>query len=197
MIDPVAALQSSARSSWWAIVLRGVLAVVFGILVLSRPGVGLAFLVLMFAVYAAMDGLFALATAVSHGRAGLSWGWWLVEGIVSLAIAALAVARPGITLLAIVLLIAFRAIAMGLFELGGAMSGYGLDHRWLLGLTGAVSILFGVLLIAQPGAGALAVLWLVGVYAVIFGVMLVVVGLRALGAARHERHELGPRQYAT
>jgi len=120
-------------------------------------------------------------------------------------VAALALARPGVTLLAIVLLIAFRAIALGVFELGGAFAGRGFDHRWLLGLTGVVSILFGVLLIAQPGAGALALVWAVGVYAVVFGAMLIVVGLRALGDNRREsaatlprdQVPMGPRGYAT
>jgi uncharacterized membrane protein HdeD (DUF308 family) len=195
VVDPAAALHAGARSSWWAIVLRGIFAVVFGIVVLASPGLGVATLILLFAAYAAVDGVVALATAVNHGRAGMSWGWWLIEGIVSLVVAALAIARPGVTLLAIVLLIAFRAIALGLFELGGALAGRGLDHRWLLGVTGAVSLLFGVLLIVQPLAGTLALVWAVGVYAVVFGLMLVVVGLRALGQQRHD--EFGPRQYAT
>jgi uncharacterized membrane protein HdeD (DUF308 family) len=193
MRDEAVVVQSPSRSSSWSIVLRGILACVFGILVLARPAVGVAVLILMFAVYAAVDGIAALVTAVHHGRAGLRWGWWLVEGIISLAIAALALARPGITLLAIVLLIAFRAILLGLVELGGALGGKGLDHRWLLGITGVVSLLFGVLLIANPLAGTAAIVWVVGVYAVVFGVMLVVVGLRAMGA--HD--DIETRQYAT
>jgi uncharacterized membrane protein HdeD (DUF308 family) len=198
MLDPALAVQPNARSSWWAIVLRGILACIFGVLVLANPGVGIAVLILMFAVYAAVDGVAALATAVGHGRAGLRWGWWLVEGLVSLGVAALALARPGITLLAIVLLIAFRAILLGLIEVGGALGGRGLDHRWLLGLTGVVSLVFGVLLMANPMAGTVAVVWVVGVYAVVFGVMLVVVGLRALGTHRDEDHpDVGTRQYAT
>jgi uncharacterized membrane protein HdeD (DUF308 family) len=209
MIDepfvPKVALGRTSHSSWWGIALRGIVAVVFGILVLAHPGVGVAWLILVFALYAAVDGVFALATAVTHGRAGLSWGWSLVEGVVSLAVAALALARPGVTLLAIVLLIAFRAIALGVFELGGAFAGHGVDHRWLLGLTGVVSILFGVLLVAQPGAGAMALVWVVGVYAVVFGAMFIVVGLRALGEGRRERATalprdqipMGPRGYAT
>jgi uncharacterized membrane protein HdeD (DUF308 family) len=196
MLDSELAVQPAARSSWWAIVLRGILACIFGILVLANPSVGVAFLILMFAVYAAVDGVAALATAVSHGRAGLRWGWWLFEGLVSLAVAALALAWPGITLLAVVLLIAFRAILLGLIELGGAIGGRGLDHRWLLGVTGVVSILFGVLMLANPVAGTIAVVWVIGVYAVVFGVMLVVVGVRALGA-RHDDPDVGTRQYAT
>ena len=196
MLDPALAVQPNARSSWWAIVLRGILACIFGILVLANPSVGVAVLILMFAIYAAVDGVAALATAVNHGRAGLRWGWWLVEGLVSLGVAALALARPGITLLAVVLLIAFRAILLGLIELGGALGGKGLDHRWLLGLTGIVSLLFGVLLLANPMAGSVAVVWVIGVYAVVFGVMLVVVGLRALGT-RHDHPDVDTHQYAT
>lgn len=196
MIDPALAVQRNARSSWWAIVLRGLLACIFGILVLANPSVGVAVLILMFAVYAAVDGVAALATAVSHGRAGLRWGWWLFEGLVSLAVAALAIARPGITLLAVVLLIAFRAILLGLIELGGAIGGAGLDHRWLLGLTGVVSLLFGILMLANPVAGTIAIVWVIGVYAVVFGVMLVIVGVRALGA-RHDHPDVDTRQYAT
>jgi uncharacterized membrane protein HdeD (DUF308 family) len=197
-----ALLQTAARSSWWAIVLRGVLAVAFGVLVLASPGVGAAWLIVAFAAYAAIDGVFALATAVTHGRAGARWGWWLVEGLVSLAVAALAIARPGVTLLAIVLLIAFRAIALGVVEVGGAIAGRGLDHRWLLGITGIISALFGIFLLVQPFAGALALVWAVGVYAVVFGVMLVGVGLRLLGASRHPpvdtgAPDLGRRGYAT
>jgi uncharacterized membrane protein HdeD (DUF308 family) len=196
MFDPAVAVQPNARSSWWAIVLRGILACIFGILVLANPSVGIAVLILMFAIYAAVDGVAALATAVNHGRAGLRWGWWLVEGLVSLGVAALALARPGITLLAVVLLIAFRAILLGLIEVGGALGGKGLDHRWLLGLTGLVSLVFGVLLLANPMAGSVAVVWVIGVYAVVFGVMLVVVGLRALGT-RHDHPDVGTGQYAT
>lgn len=196
MFDPAVAVRPNARSSWWAIVLRGILACIFGILVLANPSVGVAVLILMFGVYAAADGVAALATAVSHGRAGLNWGWWLFEGLVSLAVAALALARPGITLLAVVLLIAFRAIVLGLVELGGAVGGKGLDHRWLLGLTGVVSLLFGVLMLANPVAGTIAMVWVIGVYAVVFGVMLVIVGVRALGA-RHDHPDLDTRHYAT
>jgi uncharacterized membrane protein HdeD (DUF308 family) len=195
MLDPSVAVQTNGRSSWWGIVLRGILACVFGVVVLANPGIGVAALILMFAVYAAVDGVASLATAVNHGRAGLSWGWWLVEGLVSLGIAALALARPGITLLAIVLLIAFRAILLGLVEVGGALGGKGLDHRWLLGLTGVVSLLFGILLIANPLAGGVALVWVIGVYAVVFGIMLVVVGLRALGT--HHDRDVSGRQYAT
>jgi hypothetical protein len=196
MIDPALAVQPKARSSGWAIVLRGILACIFGILILANPRGGVAMLIVMFAVYAAVDGVAALATAVDHGRAGLRWGWWLFEGIVSLAVAALALARPGITLLALVLLIAFRAILLGLIELGGALGGKGLDHRWLLGVTGVVSILFGILMLANPIAGTMAVVWVIGVYAVVFGVMLVIVGVRALGA-RHDHPDVDTRQYAT
>jgi uncharacterized membrane protein HdeD (DUF308 family) len=179
-------LRPIAKATWWSILVRGALAILFGILVLGNPGIGLTALVLTFGVYAAIDGVAALATAIGHGRAGQSWGWYLVEGLVSLAVAALAFARPGVTILAIVLLIAFRAIALGLFELGGAVAGsvggQAIEHRWLLAITGLVSLVFGVLLIAEPLVGSVALMWAVGVYALVFGIMLVVVGIRALVA---------------
>lgn len=190
-------LEQALGRAWWSIALRGLVAVAFGVLVLSSPGIGVAALIFAFSAYCAVDGIFALATAVQHGRAGSSWGWWLFEGIVSLAIAALALARPGVTLLAIVLLIAFRAIVLGILELGGAVTGRELDHRWMLALTGAVSLVFGVLLIAEPFAGAVAITWAVGVYAVVFGVMMVFVGLRALGRSRQHHPPLQTRSYAT
>jgi uncharacterized membrane protein HdeD (DUF308 family) len=191
MLDPTETVPALSQSSWWSIALRGLLAVAFGVIVLSSPGIGVAMLILTFAIYAAADGVASLTTAVLQGRAGLNWGFWLVEGIVGLAVAALAIARPGITLFAIVLLVAFRAIVLGLFELGGAFAGHELNHRWLLGITGLVSILFGVLLIAQPLVGGAALVWMIGVYAVVVGVMLIGVGLRSFNATRHL---LGERQ---
>jgi uncharacterized membrane protein HdeD (DUF308 family) len=190
MLDPTETVPALSQSSWWSIVLRGLLAVAFGVIVLSSPGIGLAMLILTFAIYAAADGIASLTTAVLQGRAGLNWGWWLVEGIVGLAVAALAIARPGITLFAIVLLVAFRALVLGVFELGGAFAGRELNHRWLLGITGLVSVLFGVLLIAQPLVGGVAIVWTIGVYACVVGVMLIGVGLRSFSM----RHPLGERQ---
>ena len=181
MLDPTEPLPVTSRSSWWSIVLRGILAIAFGLLILSNPGVGLTVLVVMFAIYAAVDGVAALTTAITHGRAGLRWGWWLVEGIVGIAVAALALARPGLTLFAVVLLVAVRAIVLGFFELGAAFAGPELNHRWLLGITGVVSLLFGVLLIANPLIGSVALVWTIGIYAVVFGIMFIGIGLRALG----------------
>ena len=182
MLDPTETVPALSQSSWWSIALRGFLAVAFGVIVLSSPGIGLAMLILTFAIYAAADGIASLTTAVLQGRAGLNWGFWLVEGIVGLAVAALAIARPGITLFAIVLLVAFRALVLGLFELGSAFAGRELNHRWLLGITGLVSVLFGVLLIAQPLVGGVALVWMIGVYACVVGVMLIGVGLRSFSA---------------
>ncbi len=179
-------MHTGFRSSSWSILLRGALAVAFGVLVLASPSMGVRALIVMFAIFAAADGIASLSTAATHGRAGLAWGWWLVEGLIGLAIAAFAFMRPGATLLAIVLVIGFRAVVLGLFELGGALAGPRLEHRWLLGLAGVVSIAFGVLLILQPLAGTMALLWLVGAYGIVVGLALVALGLRALGGGAED-----------
>jgi uncharacterized membrane protein HdeD (DUF308 family) len=183
-------IAAGVRSSSWAILLRGGLAVAFGVLLLASPGIGLAGLVLAFGIFAACDGVAALSTAVTHKRAGVSWGWWVVEGVISLGVAALAFVRPGVTILAIVLLIAFRAIALGMFEVGGAIAVPHLEHRWLLGLTGVVSVAFGVLLVLQPIVGSLAFVWVIGAYGIVVGVMLIGVAMRCLATGtRFQRRD--------
>jgi uncharacterized membrane protein HdeD (DUF308 family) len=164
---------------WWSITLRGILAIVFGVIVLANPRIGALALVIVFGVYAALDGVAALVVATHLGRAAMRWGWWLVEGLVGLAIAVLAFLRPGATLLAIVLLVAIRAFAVGLLEIVSAVGGWAPDHRWPLGLAGALSVLFGVLLMAEPVVGGLALVWAIGAYSVVSGIVLGAAGLRA------------------
>jgi uncharacterized membrane protein HdeD (DUF308 family) len=144
--------------------------------------------VIVFAIYAFVDGIFDFVLAAQLGRAGRRWGWYLVEGIATIAVGVIALAYPGVTLLAAVLLIGIRAIAVGVFELVGAFSWEGLESRWLLGITGVVSIMFGILLLGSPATGGLALLWTIGVYAIVFGTMLFALGLRMLSAERSEVH---------
>jgi uncharacterized membrane protein HdeD (DUF308 family) len=181
-------LASTARQAGWAVALRGILAVIFGVIAIRSPDIAASAFVIVFAIYAFADGVFDFFLAAQLGRAGQRWGWYLVEGIASIAVGVIALAYPAVTLLAAVLLIGIRAIAVGVFELVGAFSWEGLESRWLLGITGVVSILFGVLLLASPATGGLALLWTIGVYAIVFGTMLFALGLRMLSAERSEEH---------
>lgn len=168
-----------AGATWWSLVLRGILAVVFGVIVLSNPALGVLALVVLFGFFAALDGVMALSMAVYLGRAGVRWGWWLFEGLVSIAVAALAFLWPGATMLVIIFLIGARAVVIGALELGGAVGGSELDHRWLLAIAGVVSIAFGALLFAEPRAGGIAIGWAIGAYAIVSGIVLAAAGLRA------------------
>jgi len=178
-------LESAARQGGWAVALRGILAVILGVIALRSPGAAAGAFIVVFAIYAFADGLLDFILAAQLGRAGQRWGWYVFEGIASTAVGLVALAYPAVTLLAVVLLVAIRAIAVGIFELAGAFS-WEIESRWLIGITGLLSIVLGVLLLASPTAGGLALLWTIGVYAIVFGAMLFALGLRMLSVERHE-----------
>ena len=183
--DLSSSLESVTRKSGWAVALRGVLAVIFGIIALRSPNVVAGTFVIVFAIYAFADGILDFAFAGQLGRAGQPWGWQVFEGLVSVALGVIALASPGLTLLALVFLIGIRAIVMGIVELVAAFSWEGSESRWLLGITGVLSIMLGILLLGSPAAGGLALLWMIGVYAIVFGIMLFALGLRMLSVERH------------
>lgn len=171
---------------WWALVLRGVAAVLFGVAALVWPGLALTALVYLFGAYAIVDGVFAIAAALSP--AGRQVNRWLLglEGVVSVIAGIIAFVWPGITALALLYIIAAWAIVTGVLEVIAAFRlRQEIQGEWLMGLGGVASVIFGLLLVIFPGSGALAVVWLIGVYAIVFGVVLVVLGLRL--RSWHER----------
>ncbi|HEX5832971.1 MAG TPA: HdeD family acid-resistance protein [Pyrinomonadaceae bacterium] len=179
--------------SWWALLLRGIAAIVFGLLAFIWPGITLTALVLLWGAYALVDGAFSIVAGIrSHGE---SRRWWvlLLEGILGVAAGVVAFLIPGITALVLLLLIAAWAIVTGVFEIAAAiqMRKY-IRGEWLLILAGIASILFGGLLFLNPVAGALAVVWLIGAYAIVFGVLLVALSLRLHGMMR-SHDQMSPR----
>jgi len=172
-------LASTLSRGWWLLVLRGVVAILFGVLAWLRPGVTLAALVLLFGAYSMADGVLCLWTAIT-GPKGHEY-WWLVllEGLVGIGIGLMTFFAPGITALALLFYIAIWAIATGTLEIAAAIRlRKEIDNEWLLLLAGLASVVFGVLLAAQPAGGALALLWLIGSYAVVFGVLLLILAFR-------------------
>jgi uncharacterized membrane protein HdeD (DUF308 family) len=177
LADPIMLRPLAER--WWAVLLRGIAAILFGVLAIAVPGASLLALVILWGAYALADGVLALVQAARSGRAGGRWGWFLFEGLVSIAAGVLAFVWPGITALALLLVIAAWAILTGLSEIvAAARLRRHIQGEWLLALSGVLSISFGVLLLVRPQAGALAVVWLIGSYAVLFGVLLVALSLR-------------------
>jgi uncharacterized membrane protein HdeD (DUF308 family) len=167
--------------NWWVIVLRGVCAIVFGLIAFASPGVTLSALILLWGAYAFADGVLALVAGFSGAAEG-RWWTWIAWALVSLLAAASALLYPGITAMALLYLIAAWALITGTLQLAAAIRlRKEIEGEFWLALAGVGSLLFGVLLIARPGAGAVAVMWLIGVYAVAFGIFLVALGLRVKG----------------
>ena len=167
---------------WWAVALRGLAAVLFGIAAFVWPQITLAVLVLLFGAYALVDGIFSLVHAFGSGTEFR--GLFVVEGLAGIAAGTVALVWPQITAVALVYLIAAWAVVTGILEIVAAIQlRKAIDNEWLLGLGGLASVVFGVILALQPGAGALAMVWVIGAYAIVSGVLLIALGfrLRAVG----------------
>jgi uncharacterized membrane protein HdeD (DUF308 family) len=165
--------------NWWALALRGLIAVLFGVVAIVWPGITIGALVFLFGAYVLVDGLFAIVGAIR--QAGDSPRWWtlLIEGIVGVGAGIIAFLWPDLTALALLYIIAFWAILTGVLEIVTAIRlRREMEREWLLGLAGIASIIFGLILVVFPGSGALAVVWLIGVYAVVFGIALIALGVR-------------------
>jgi len=160
--------------NWWLMLLRGIAAIVFGVLIFAKPQISLQVLVYLFGVYVLVEGILGIAVAVQARGELDSWGVLFLWGLFGVAVGVLTFVKPEITALALLFYIALWAIATGVLEIAAAIRLRELiKNEWLLILAGLVSVAFGVLLIARPEAGVLAVLALIGVYAIVFGVLLV------------------------
>ena len=174
----------AVKALWWLVLLRGVLAVIFGLYALFAPASALLALVYVYGFYAIMDGVAALFMGFRH-RGTSHWGWHIAQGVVSLLAGVIALFWPGPTILALVLIIAVWSIVLGVTQIVEAFTArrQGASWGWML-VSGIVGILFGIVLIASPAAGALTLLWVIGGFALVFGVVLIVWAFRLRGAAR-------------
>jgi uncharacterized membrane protein HdeD (DUF308 family) len=162
--------QALARN-WWLLLLRGIIGVVFGVVALFWPGATLLSLVFLWGAYALADGVFSLWAAIT-GRVGEKASrWWLAAaGIAGIAAGIIAWVMPGATALALLVLVAAWAIVTGAMQVWGAIRlRKEIEGEWLLGLSGSISILLGIVLLLQPAAGAVAVVWWIGAFAIIAG----------------------------
>jgi uncharacterized membrane protein HdeD (DUF308 family) len=180
---PALMLQLLARR-WWVLALRGVIAVLFGLLTFFIPGVTLISLVLLFGFYAILDGIFDIVLAIK--ASGHHWPL-LVEGIVGIVAGIVTFMWPGITAMILLYLIAFWAILTGVLEIvAGIRLRAVIANEILLILMGVLSTLFGILIIIFPGAGALAIIIWIGAYAVLFGIILIALAFRLRSLRRLE-----------
>jgi uncharacterized membrane protein HdeD (DUF308 family) len=172
----------------WLVALRGLAAIAFGLIALFMPGITLLALVLLFGAYAIVDGVFKVVSGVRKRPDGSRDGWTVLAGILGIAAGVVAAVWPGITALVLLVLIASWAIVTGAFEIVAAYRlREQIEGEAMLALGGALSIAFGVLALLMPGAGALAVVWLIGAYAVATGIVLLIAAYRL--NQRQRRHD--------
>ena len=171
-------MSALLAQNWWAVALRGVLGIIFGIIALLMPGVTMAALVLWFAAYMLVDGIFAIVSGVRAMAHHERWGALIFEGIIDLIAGAIAIVMPIATILAFVYLNAAWAIVTGVLMLVAVFRLNQAHGKWLLALAGIFSVLWGALVAIAPIAGALVMTWWLGAYAIVFGVALLILGFR-------------------
>jgi uncharacterized membrane protein HdeD (DUF308 family) len=186
--------------NWWAMALRGLVAVLFGIAALMLPGVMLWALVALFGAYALVDGIFALISAFRREARrevrGERWGPLLFEGVIGILIGVLTFIWPKLTAMGLVYMIAFWAILTGAREVMTAVRlRHAIRGEWLMALIGILSMAFGLLLAMFPLAGALSLMWLIGAYAIAAGVLMIALGFK-LRSLKHPSGEIPHARYA-
>jgi uncharacterized membrane protein HdeD (DUF308 family) len=185
----VATMNDSLMRSWWMLALRGVIAILFGILALMWPGLTLLGLVALFAAYAILGGAISVIGALNNRKTDDNWWLSLLLGLVSIGAGIIAVVHPGLTAMVLVLVIGANALITGVLDIVAAVRlRRSIQGEWLLILSGIASIVFGVLVFLFPDAGALALVWLVSIYALVTGVLMLALSfrLRARATARGE-----------
>jgi uncharacterized membrane protein HdeD (DUF308 family) len=173
-------LVRALAENWWLLLLRGVASIIFGVLAFIWPGLTLVALILLWGAYAIVDGGIALWAAISGRGAEIAPRWWLaIVGVVGLLAGLVAFASPGLTALVLLMFIAGWAIVIGALEIWGAIQlRKEIEGEWWLIISGLLSIAFGVLLIARPGAGALALVWVIASFAILHGGTLIALAFR-------------------
>ena len=173
MIHALAA--QTIQRNWRMLALRGILAIIFGLIAITVPGIALLAFIYVFGAYALIDGIIAVVVSLRERGSLGRWGWVLFEGILSILVGIVAFVYPGLTALVLLYLVAIWAILTGIIEIvtAFAIREY-ISREWALVLAGVLSIVFGIILIIFPGAGLLSILWLVGIYAIVFGVLFII-----------------------
>lgn len=181
-------MRTLLSNSWWMLLVRGLAALIFGILALAWPGVTLLVVMALFAAYALVSGAGELIGALQNRKEP---GWWLVLllGLVSMAAGVIAIVYPGLTALVLAIVIGVNAIFSGVLEVTMAIRLHKeIRNEWLLALAGILSILFGAFVLVSPGAGVLALLWLIAVYAIATGVLFIVLAFRVRSETQTPHH---------
>ena len=172
-------VKAAAKAVWWLVLMRGIFGVIFGVIALVSPGIALLTLVWLFGFYAILDGIAATVIGIrTHGEP--HWVWTVVQGVVSVLAGVIALFWPGVTALALLFVVAFWAIVLGIGEIGGAFASRRSGSTawgWTLA-AGILNVIFGVLLLIWPASGILTLIWLVGIFTLAGGIALIVLAFR-------------------
>jgi uncharacterized membrane protein HdeD (DUF308 family) len=173
----------SETGHWWALALRGAIAILFGLAALLRPDIALGALILLFGAYALVDGVFAIVGVFGGTRGGTPRWLLLVEGIAGILAGIIAFVLPGLTAILFLYLIAAWAVITGIFEIATAIRlRQQITGEWALIVGGVLSVLFGVILaVIGPVAGLLSLIWLIGIYALVFGILMLITAFQVRG----------------
>jgi uncharacterized membrane protein HdeD (DUF308 family) len=185
------AMSACLARNWWAVLLRGILAILLGVLTLVLPAVSLASLVLLFAIYMLADGVLGIVSAIRAARQHERWGWLVLEGLLDIAAGIAALVWPGLTIIVFVALVAAWAIITGIALVAATFRLNRQHGRWLMALAGVLSVIWGILLVIAPVGGALVLMLWIGAYALVFGITLVVLAIRL-----RSRHNTAPQHTA-
>ena len=166
-------------TNWWLVGLRGLFAILFGLAAILWPTLTLGILILIFGFYVIVDGIFTIVLGI-WGRKYHSNSWWMIlDGLVRIGVGLIAVVWPGLTSISLVILIAIWAIITGAIGIFLAIRlRKEIQNEWILGFSSALSILLGIILVAQPTVGAMAVVFVIGFYAILFGILLIVFAIQ-------------------
>jgi uncharacterized membrane protein HdeD (DUF308 family) len=168
------------QRGWWRLLLRGLAAIAFGLIAWLRPGISLAALVIVFGLYALVDGILCVWMGIAGRKLNEDWWVLLLMGFIGIGVGLLTFSRPGITALGLLFYIAIWAIARGALEIVAAIHlRKEVKGEWRLVVAALASIALGVFLMASPARGVLALLWVIGLFAIVFGVMEVILAFRA------------------
>jgi len=165
--------------TWWALLLRGVVAIIFGVFAFTHPGLSINTLALLFGTYVLFDGIGGVITAISGRTENEHWIVLLLWSLVSVAVGLITIFAPSITTFVLLFYIAIWAIATGVLQVVAAVRvRKEIEGEWRLIAGGLISVAVGLVLLARPAVGALAFIWLIGAYAFVFGVLLVVLAFK-------------------
>ena len=176
--SPAQAMSARLAQNWWAVAIRGVFAIIFGLIAFFWTGVTILSLIWFFAAYMLVDGVCGIVAAVRAARRNERWGLLLLEGIADIAAGIIAWVWPGITLFVLILMMAAWSLVTGVLMIVAAFKLHPTYGRGWLIFSGIVSVLFGIALVVSPPTAAIVLTWWLGAYALVFGVALLVLAFK-------------------